>query len=132
MFGKVTFEKMIGSLEGSLGEDDYSEPLNILIDSANRHNKFNLFGSIAFKDQLKDRLKVRSELYKFTRNQDLPQPAEMVFVTGLPRSGTTFLFNMLSLDSNHRSPKYWEIMHPLPLAKNDKQKWLRQRKICFL
>ena len=29
MFGKVTFEKMIGSLEGSLGEDDYSEPLNI-------------------------------------------------------------------------------------------------------
>ena len=129
MFGKVTFEKMIGSLEGSLGEDDYSEPLNILIDSANRHNKFNFFGSIAFKDQLKDRLKVRSELYKFTRNQDLPQPAEMVFVTGLPRSGTTFLFNMLSLDSNHRSPKYWEIMHPLPLAKNDKQKWLRQRKI---
>ena len=33
MFGKVTFEKMIGSLQGSLGEDDYSEPLNILIDS---------------------------------------------------------------------------------------------------
>ena len=63
MFGKVTVEKMLGDLKGYLGEDDYSEPLNILIDSANKHNRFNLFGSIAFKNQLKDRLKVRSELY---------------------------------------------------------------------
>ncbi len=63
MFGKVTAEKMLGGLKGCLGEDDYTEPLNILIDSANRHNKFNLFGSISFKNQLKDRLKYRSELY---------------------------------------------------------------------
>ena len=129
MFGKVTAEKMLGSLEGHLGEDDYTEPLNILIDSANKHNKFNLFGSIAFKDQLKDRLNVRSELYKLIENKNLPSPANMIFVTGLPRSGTTFLFNMLALDSNHRSPKYWEIMNPLPLAKTDKQKRFRQRKI---
>ena len=129
MFGKVTAEKMLGGLKDCLGEDDYTEPLNILIDSANRHNKFNLFGSIAFKDQLKDRLKVRSELYKFVKNHDLPEPSDMIFVTGLPRSGTTFLFNLLALDSNHRSPKYWEIMHPLPLVKTDKQKQYRQRKI---
>jgi hypothetical protein len=129
MFGKVTAEKMLGGLKDCLGEDDYTEPLNILIDSANRHNKFNLFGSIAFKDQLKDRLKVRSELYKFVKDHDLPEPSNMIFVTGLPRSGTTFLFNLLALDANHRSPKYWEIMHPLPLAKTDKQKQYRQRKI---
>ena len=129
MFGKVTAEKMLGGLKDCLGEDDYTEPLNILIDSANRHNKFNLFGSIAFKNQLKDRLKVRSDLYKLIKNKDLPSPANMIFVTGLPRSGTTFLFNMLALDSNHRSPKYWEIMNPLPLTKTDKQKQFRQRKI---
>ena len=38
MFGKVTAEKMLGSLEGQLGEDDYTEPLNILINSANKNN----------------------------------------------------------------------------------------------
>ena len=27
MFGKVTVEKMLGSLDGQLGEDDYTEPL---------------------------------------------------------------------------------------------------------
>ena len=74
-------------------------------------------------------LKVRSELYKFVKDHDLPEPSDMIFVTGLPRSGTTFLFNLLALDSNHRSPKYWEIMHPLPLAKSDKQKQYRQKKI---
>ena len=68
MFEKVTAEKMLGGLRDYLGEDDYTEPLNILIDSANRHNKFNLFGSIAFRNQLKDRLKVRSELYKLVNN----------------------------------------------------------------
>ncbi len=131
MFGKVTVEKMIGSLEGQLGEDDYREPLNILVDSVNKNNKFNLFGSIAFKNQLKDRLKVRKEIYKLTKDQNLLAPADPIFVTGLPRSGTTFLFNLLAQDSDHRSPLYWEIMNPLPLANTSQQKKWRQNKINF-
>ena len=100
MFGKVTVKKMLNGLDGHLGEDDYSEPLEILINSANKNNEFNMFGFIAFKNQLKDRLKVRSKIYSFIKNKDLPCPADPVFVTGLPRSGTTFLFNLLSLDDN--------------------------------
>ena len=109
---------MLSGLEGKLGEDDYTEPLEILINSANKNNEFNLFGSIAFKNQLKDRLKMRSKLYDFVKDRDLPSPANPVFVTGLPRSGTTFLFNLLALDNNHRSPRYWEIMSLMPLVKN--------------
>ena len=131
MFGEVTFQKMLGSLEGQLGEDDYTEPLEILVNSANKNNEFNLFGSFAFKNQLKDRLRVRKEIYKLTKDLRLPEPANPIFVTGLPRSGTTFLFNLLSLDPNHRSPLYWEIMNPLPLAKTSQQKKWRQNKINF-
>ncbi len=131
MFGKITVQRMLGNLEGQIGEDDYTEPLNILIDSANKNNKFNLFGSIAFKNQLKDRLKVRKEIYKLINGQSLPEPADPIFVTGLPRSGTTFLFNLLALDSNHRSPLYWEIMNPLPIARTQQQKKWRQNKINF-
>ena len=128
---ELTTKSMLSGLGGMLGEDDYTEPLNILIDSANKNNQFNLFGSIAFKNQLKDRLKVRKEIYKLTKDQSLPTPADSIFVTGLPRSGTTFLFNLLALDSNHRSPLNWEIMNPLPLAKNAQQKKWRQNKINF-
>jgi len=131
MFGEITAQKMLGSLEGQLGEDDYTEPLEILVNSANKNNEFNLFGSFAFKNQLKDRLRVRKEIYKLTKDLRLPEPANPIFVTGLPRSGTTFLFNLLSLDPNHRSPLYWEIMNPLPLAKTSQQKKWRQNKINF-
>ena len=63
------------------------------------------------------------------QNKVLPSPADPIFVTGLPRSGTTFLFNLLALDKNHRSPKYWEIMSPLPLVKTDFDIKKRQWKI---
>ena len=65
MLRRITVKDMIGNLEGLLGDDDYSEPLEILINSANNHNKFNLYGAFAFKNQLKDRLKMRSRLNDF-------------------------------------------------------------------
>ena len=131
MYRKFTVQKMIGNLEGQLGEDDYTEPLEILVNSTNKNNELNLFGSFAFKNQLKDRLRVRKEIYKLTKDRSLPEPADPIFLTGLPRSGTTFLFNLLSLDPSHRSPLYWEIMNPLPLAKTSQQKKWRQNKINF-
>tara|TARA_Y100001970_G_scaffold189873_1_gene230830 strand:- start:616 stop:1761 length:1146 start_codon:yes stop_codon:yes gene_type:complete len=139
MFNKISVSKMLGGLEGHIGDDDYSEPLNILIDSANKNNSFNLFGAFAFKNQLKDRLKMRSKLHNFLQapgsEKLLPSPADPIFVTGLPRSGTTFLFNLLALDKNHRSPKYWEIMSPLPLTKSNfdikKREWKINAELKF-
>ena len=39
-----------------------------------------------------------------------------VFITGLPRSGTTFLHRMLMEDSANRAPLVWETIHPYPPA----------------
>ena len=132
---KISINNMLGNLDGNLGEDDYSEPLEILVNSANKNNEFNLFGSIAFKNQLKNRLKMRSKLYEYIKDKDLPDISDPIFVTGLPRSGTTFLFNLLALDENHRSPKYWEIMSPLPLIKNKfditKREWKINAELKF-
>jgi len=132
---ELTTKLMLGGLEGKLGEDDYTEPLDILINSANKNNSFNLYGTYAFKNQLKDRLRMRSKLHDFMKEKVLPTPADPIFVTGLPRSGTTFLFNLLALDSNHRSPRYWEIMSPLPLTKSDfdikKREWKVNAELKF-
>ena len=37
-----------------------------------------------------------------------------VFVMGLPRTGTTFMHRLLSLDPNIRAPKLWELLNPVP------------------
>ena len=53
---------------------------------------------------------MRKMLNELHENNNFDQPADPVFVIGLPRSGTSLLFNSsLSLDIAHRSPMYWEI-----------------------
>jgi hypothetical protein len=50
----------------------------------------------------------------------LPVDAETVekplFATGEPRSGTTLLHALLSVDPNGRALRFWEVMHPSPPA----------------
>ena len=116
---QFTVKSMLRGLDGKLGENDYIEPLEILVNSVNKHNKFNIFGKVAFNHQLKNRLKMRRMLNELHENNNFDQPADPVFVIGLPRSGTSLLFNLLSLDIAHRSPMYWEIMHLMPLAKTE-------------
>ena len=119
---------MLKGLEGKLGEEDYIEPLEILIHSINKHNNFNLFGRIALNHQLRSRLKMRAKLTALYDKNTFIEPAEPVFVIGLPRSGTSLLFNLLSQDKAHRSPQYWEIMHLMPLAKTQTARKRREFK----
>jgi hypothetical protein len=39
-----------------------------------------------------------------------------IVITGPPRSGTSILFELLSLDPASRAPLGWEVLHPLPFA----------------
>ena len=38
-----------------------------------------------------------------------------IFITGLPRSGTTFLHSLLALDANNVAPRSWQMLYPFPL-----------------
>lgn len=42
-----------------------------------------------------------------------------IFILGLPRSGTTILFNLLRQDRTHRSPRTWEVDYPIPAPTAD-------------
>jgi len=75
---------MLKGLDGKLGNDDYSEPLEILTHSLNKHNKFNSFGKIAFNHQLKNRLKTRKHLHQLHLTKTFSDPSDPVFVIGLP------------------------------------------------
>lgn len=50
------------------------------------------------------------------RDQRIEAP---VFITGLPRSGTTFLHKLLAEDPENRFPAVWETVYPLPRKPGD-------------
>ena len=117
---------LLRKVDGNLGEDDYKEPLSVLVDSLNNEANLSLTGKIALKYQITNHLKIRSKIYEFLENNQVKKPASPIFVIGLPRSGTTFLFNLLSLDPNPRSPLAWEMFFPFPLTNKDSRKYRRR------
>ena len=64
MSNLLNAEKIIQSLNLDLGEDDYEEPLNILIESVNNEANLNYFGKLAFEYQIKKHLKIRSQIFQ--------------------------------------------------------------------
>ncbi|MCP5092704.1 MAG: sulfotransferase, partial [Gammaproteobacteria bacterium] len=56
-----------------------------------------------------------------------------MFILGLPRSGTTILFNLLAQDSAHRSPRTWEVDYPVPAPREhdytDNERIRRSQKV---
>ena len=131
----INGEKLLESLNQDLGEDDYQEPLNILIDSLNKEANLTFLGKVATEYQIKKHLSVRGQIYQKSRSIPNTTISKPVFVIGLPRSGTTYLFNLLSLDPDHRSPLFWEMMNPLPLCNPgsfaEKMRIMRSRSILF-
>ena len=114
----LTVESVLKPIKQSLGEEDYLEPLEILLKDLSEESNLQPYGSLGIRQNIIGRLKVRASINEVVTNKELPPPATPLIVSGLPRSGTTFLFDLLDSDSNQRSPLTWEIFNPLPLAKN--------------
>ncbi len=104
------------------GFDDFSgdlflEPLRILLDSFERDADLNLVGRICVRSEITRMLCNR--LYMAAdcgRNPEIheEQIQRPLFITGLPRSGSTFLHTLLAQDPRCRTPRIWEVMHPSP------------------
>jgi hypothetical protein len=99
------------------GDEAFLEPLDILLRSFERDARLNLIGRITVHCEM-----VRMLCNKLCMQRDrvmFPQIPEQkivkpMFITGLPRSGTTFLHALLSQDPACRAPQVWEVMHPSP------------------
>jgi hypothetical protein len=65
------------------------------------------------------------------RPEILKQPIERpIFITGLPRSGTTFLHKLLAEDQTNRVPLVWQLIHPYPAATEDGCPDRRQQRVA--
>jgi hypothetical protein len=99
------------------GDPAFREPLRRLLASYEHEARLTLLGRIAARQDtarlLANRLRLREDRRRFPgiAAEDIQQP---IFVTGLPRTGTTLLHGLLAQDPASRAPLHWEMMYPSP------------------
>ncbi|HEY0803161.1 MAG TPA: sulfotransferase [Steroidobacteraceae bacterium] len=100
-----------------LGEDSFREPLERLVDSINRESKMTPFGEAALPEMLIRALTNRLEIEDWYRRHPEIEEEEIVaplFGVGMPRTGSTLLASLLSLDPQTRWLRQWESLSPCP------------------
>ena len=119
---KLDRETLLGKSRRLTGLEDFGdpgflEPLEILLNSFDKDADLNLLGRITVHCELVRVLGNRLCMQRDrTQNPGIARQTieRPLFITGLPRSGTTFLHALLSQDPACRSPQVWEVMHPSP------------------
>ena len=104
------------------GDESFLPGLYRLCQSLDREAKLSQIGRIAAQEMLIDNLKIRLQLTEYRKQR--PEVAQQkiqrpLFVLGLPRTGTTILYELLAQDPAHRSPVSWEVSQPMPPAHPD-------------
>ena len=99
------------------GNEDFRVGLQILLKSLEREANLNFMGRLILRKYLLqllvNRLKIQNTFKRHPEILQVPirQP---LFITGLPRTGTTFLHRLLAQDPNCRWLRLWELLNPCP------------------
>jgi hypothetical protein len=120
-------DDLIGRVQRSTGLDDFGdtpfrEGLEIFLRACAEEADLSLFGRLGTRWDigrlLSNLLRLRDE--ELRTPEILEQPiARPIFITGLPRSGTTFLHQLLAVDDGNLVPRVWQLIHPYPVPGND-------------
>lgn len=99
------------------GDDDWREPFGVLLQSLEQEAQLTLMGRLLARNDillwLDTRLQLTDLLKRHPEIQEQEITAPMV-IAGLPRSGTSILFELLAQDPAVRVPETWEAMMPCP------------------
>src|SRR5262249_19169998 len=119
--GGFSPRKMIAAAERrsgrSLKDRSIEGPLTKLLRAYATEADLSLFGTLAARW---DCVRCLTNLLRLEQEEErspaiLREPIEKpIFITGLPRSGTTFLHTLAALDPANRSPACWQTIYPYP------------------
>lgn len=101
----------------NFGGDNFREGMHQLIDSLENEAHLNMMGRLMTNTEIVRYLKNKLLFEEYARqNPDVRQQevARPIFIVGLPRTGTTLLFNLLAMDPTTRAPLSWEVQDPFP------------------
>ncbi len=102
----------------NFGDPPIEPALTILANSLEREADLHPLGRFLMRAHLRELLDTRLRLIQAwsgrmgaIEDSQIQQP---VFITGMPRSGSTFLHELLAEDAENRVPRVWEVMFPIP------------------
>lgn len=101
------------------GDESFMPALDKLAVSLEREARLSQLGRIAVHGMLLDNLKLRLNLTEYRKQRPEVGQQKIIrplFVLGLPRTGTTILYELLAQDPAHRAPSTWEVAQPIPPA----------------
>ena len=132
--GGFSPRKLIALAERRVGrflrDRSVEAPLTKLVRAYATEANLSLFGGLAAEW---DALRCLANLLRLEEEEErnpriLGEPIEKpIFITGLPRSGTTFLHTLAALDPVNRSPSCWQTIYPYPEASDRKRDRRSQR-----
>jgi hypothetical protein len=99
------------------GEPDLSVALSLLLESYREDVPFSEFGRQSFHSRIHlhlcNRLRITADRQRYPgiAHERIERP---LFITGLPRSGTSFLLDVLARDPRNRVARTWEIYFSSP------------------
>ncbi len=99
------------------GSDEWLEGFHVFLEALDQEADLHLLGRLMTRSDilrwLEARLGIEAAYAQHPEIDDevIEQP---VIVTGLPRAGTSILFELLAQDSQFGSPRNWEMMFPYP------------------
>src|ERR1700722_18531549 len=109
------------------GLADFGDPplepaLSTLVNSLELQADLHPVGRFLMRVHLRGLLETRFRLNQAWREHleamDTSFIERPVFITGMPRSGSTFLHELMAEDPENRTPRVWEVMFPIPTRKN--------------
>lgn len=99
------------------GTDEWREPFRILIADIGEHARLNLLGRILARRDIVHALVIRLQMAETEKQHPeiLEQPVvEPVVITGMGRTGTSILYELMAQDPQWRVPTGWELRYPSP------------------
>ena len=130
-------ETLYAKARQGTGLEDFGAPpiepaMTVLADSLEREATLHQVGRFLMRTHLLDLLKTRLRLvdaWKRRSQEDVESSsiARPIFITGTPRSGSTFLHELLAADPALRAPRVWEVM--FPVTANEPDRGWRDRRV---
>jgi hypothetical protein len=101
------------------GDTSFIDPLTRLLNSCSTESALSIVGRSATRWDIVRFLSNLLAVHDVTRRHPAVGRAPIrqpIFITGLPRSGTTFLHRLMLTDPANRAPAVWETIYPSPAA----------------